>query len=131
MLTTIPENLKTLKLGTQTITATDSAPNIGVIMDSALTMEEHVVSKSRSCYLGMRRISKIRRYISENAVKTPIQAVVTSKLVCNNALYYNLPKTLLDRLQMIHKNNAARLLSRRRKFDSIEPIRRDLGIGYP
>ena len=69
MLKKVPDDLKSVTIGSQTITATDSARNIGVIMDPALTMEKLVATVSRSCYIGMRRISRIRRYISEDTAK--------------------------------------------------------------
>lgn len=42
-----------------------------------------------------------------------------------NALLYNISKNLTDKLQLI-QNNAARLIARKKKYDSIEPIRKEL-----
>ena len=79
----------------------------------------------RSCYKSLRDIGKIRRYLSEEATKQLIQAFITSKLDCNNALLYKLPKTLLSKLQLL-QNNAARVIAQRRKFEPIEHVRKDL-----
>ena len=94
-------------------------------MDSNLSMECHVASIVRSCYMGLRKIGRIRMFISGDTAATLVNAYVTSKLDCNNSLLHKLPKTLLNRLQMI-QNNSARLISMKRKYDSIEPVLKDL-----
>ncbi len=104
---------------------TSSARNIGVIMDSTLSMEEQVSSVCRACYLGIRDISTIRRYLTEEATTHLIMAFVTSKLDCNNALLYKCNQTLTAKLQLV-QNNAARVIAKRKRHDSIEEVRKKL-----
>ena len=92
-------------------------------MDSTLSMDEQVAHICKACYVGIRDISKIRQYLTEEATAQLIIASATSKLGCNNALLYKCSKYLLDKLQLV-QNNAARVISRRRKQDSIEHIRK-------
>ena len=80
---------------------------------------------SQACYLSIRKIGRIRKYISTDCAETLINAYVTSKLDCNNALLYKLPKTALLKLQRI-QNNAARVISRSKKYDSTEEVRKNL-----
>ena len=48
-----------------------------------------------------------------------------SKLDCNNALLYKISKFLQNKLQSV-QNNAARVITMKRKSDQIEHIRREL-----
>ncbi|CAH3198673.1 unnamed protein product [Porites evermanni] len=70
-------------------------------------------------------ITKIRRCLSHNTAKTIVHAYLTSRLDYCNALYYGLPKHLIDRLQL-GQNSAASLVSASRKHDHITPILRRL-----
>ena len=70
-------------------------------------------------------IAKIRRYLSHDTAKTIVHANITSSLDYCNALYYGLPKYLIDRLQLV-QNSAARLVTASRKHDHITQILRRL-----
>ena len=124
-LNNINENIKTINIGKESIKMSSSARNIGVYMDSTLSMDEHVAHICRACYVGIRDISKIRKFLTEEATTQLIIAFVTSKLDCNNALLYKCNKYLLEKLQLV-QNNAARVISRRQKHDSIVHIRKQL-----
>ena len=41
--------------------------NLGVMLDSRMTMEKHVNSVSRSCFMQLRQIGRIRPYVSVDA----------------------------------------------------------------
>ena len=70
-------------------------------------------------------ITKIRRYLSHDTAKTIVHAYLTSRLDYCNALYYGLPKYLIDRLQLV-QNSAGRLVTALRKHDHITQILRRL-----
>ena len=70
-------------------------------------------------------IAKIRRYLSYDTAKTIVHAYITSRLDSCKALYYGLPKYLIDRLQPV-QNSAARLVTTSRKHDHITPMLRCL-----
>ena len=92
-------------------------------MDSGLTMEKQVNAISKSCFYHIRNIGKVRQYITNNACKTLVQALVTSRL--DYALLQGLPQVLIERLQRI-MNYAARLITRSRKSEHITPVLREL-----
>lgn len=94
MLKKIPEALKTFSIGGARITAADSARNIGVMIDSSLRMNKQVASIVKTCYHAMRRISRIRRYISDETAQTLVQALITSKLNCKMPCYTIYLRTL-------------------------------------
>ena len=95
-------------------------------MDSGLTMEKQVNAISKSCFYHIRNIGKVRQYITNNACKTLVQALVTSRL--DYALLQGLPQVLIERLQRI-MNYAARLITRSRKSEHITPVLRGY-IGF-
>ena len=114
-----------INMGPNTISSVPKVKNLGVYLDHNLTMDNRVDSICKFCYWQIRNIGKIRRYISDDACKTLIHALVTSKLDYCNALLYGLPHKLTDRLQRV-QNRAARLVSRTRRHEHITPVLRDL-----
>ena len=63
--------------------------------------------------------------LSHDTAKTLVPTYITSRLDSCNALYYGLPKYLIDRLQLV-QNSAAGLVTAPRKHDHITPILRRL-----
>jgi hypothetical protein len=77
---------------------------------------------ARSCYFHIRNIGCIRPFISEDACKMLVNALVTSRLDYGNALLYGTYfKYLTDKLQRVH-NTAARLITRTKKTNHITPV---------
>ena len=70
-------------------------------------------------------IAKIRRHLSHDTAKTIVHAYITSLLDYCNALYYGLPKYVIDSLQLA-QNSAARLVTASRKHCHTTPILRRL-----
>ena len=99
--------------------------NLGVYQDSHLTMEKHVNHLCKVANMNLRKIGAIRRYLSCDATKSLIHAMVTSRLDYCNALLYGLPGTLIDRMQRI-QNKGARIVSRTPCREHITPILRNL-----
>ena len=79
------------------------AGNIGVIMDSNLTMEVQVATICKSGFYYLRKINKIREYLSLKSAEILVHALVTSRLDFGNALLYGLSNTLLVRIQKVQK----------------------------
>jgi hypothetical protein len=102
-----------------------SVRNLGVTLDSGLSMSQHVRAVCRSSYLELRRISSVRHLLTVEATKTLVCAFVLSKLDYCNSLLCGCPQYLIDRLQKI-QNNAARLVVRVRKTDHVTPILKSL-----
>ena len=64
----------------QPIRPATSIRNLGVVYDQPLSMIQHVNSVCRVGYMHVRNIGRIRRYLTEDATKTMIHALVTSNL---------------------------------------------------
>ena len=108
-----------------TITPADTARNLGVIFDSSLTMSDHISSVSKSCFLSIRDLRRIRNTLDLRTAQTIASSLIHSKLDYCNSLFLNLPRTQLDRLQLI-LNSAARAVSGTPKFTHISPVLKSL-----
>lgn len=98
---------------------------LGIMLDTSLTLDNQINAVSKACYLQIRRINTIRRYLTQDAVRTLIQATVTVRLDYCNCIYINIPLKSLRRLQL-SQNSAARVISRTPRRDHITPVLRHL-----
>ena len=115
-----------IKVGDQSISPSDDPPrNLGVIFDSTCCLDAHVAKLCRSINFNLYSVGKIRKYIDGPTAEKMINATVTSRLDYCNSLLYGAKQSHIDRLQCC-QNNAARIISKRRKFDHISPVLREL-----
>ena len=99
--------------------------NLGIVYDSTLSMEHQVNAVCRGAYLRLHNISRIRRFLTQDATKTLIQAFVISKLDCGNALLSGVSTNLLRKLQRV-QNMAARVITFTPRREHISPVLRSL-----
>ena len=100
-----------LAIGGQMIQGSASVRNLGVIFDTKLAMDSHVLSVRQSCYHHLKCISRIRRYLTLDATKSLVNSLVTSRLDYANSLLSGLSEGLIGKLQKV-QNYAARVVSR-------------------
>jgi hypothetical protein len=112
-------------VGDVTVKSETCVRNLGVLLDETLTMDKQVNAISRSSYMHLRNIGRIRRYLTCEATKCLVQASVTSRLDYCNALLYGLPRTLISKLQRV-QNVGARIITRTHKYDHITPVLKEL-----
>ena len=84
-------------------------------------MVDHIGSVCRSCYLHIRNIGKIRKYLTKEATEKMVHAFVSSRLDHHNSLLYGLPKHLTNKLQRI-QNHAVRIVTKANKYDHVQPL---------
>ena len=89
------------KIDSSSLNTTNSARNLGFIFDENLTFSDQISSLSKSCYSHIRELRCMRPYLDSKTASTIAASIVHSKLDCCNSLYYNLPKSQLNRLQQI------------------------------
>ena len=99
--------------------------NLGSVQDCNLTMEQHISSVTKSCYHQIRSIGKIRKYITTDACRTLVQALVTSRMDYANSLLYGITQAQTARLQRL-QNCAARLITRTPRHEHITPVLMEL-----
>jgi len=108
-----------------TITPTQSARNLGVIFDSTLSMSDHISSVSKSCFLSIRDLRRIRNTLDFSTARTIATSIIHSKLDYCNSLFLNLHQSQLGRLQLT-LNSSARAVSKTPKFAHISPVLKSL-----
>ena len=103
-----------------TVTTVASARDLGVVVDSQLTVPANVSSTCRSGYHQLRQLRPVVRSLSVDAAKTTVQSFVSTHLDYCNSLVYGIADGLMQRLQAI-QNAAARLITGARRRDHISP----------
>ena len=99
----------TITLGSHNIPFSDSARNLGFIFDSKLSMKKHIIKICQTAYFEFKRISSIRRFLTEDATKTLVISYILSRLDYCNCLLMGTPNSVIQPLQKI-QNFAARLV---------------------
>ena len=113
------------RLETRSITCTDKAKNLGVILDSDLNFIPHFNHIRKTSFYHLKNIAKILPLISQPSKEILVHAFITSRLDYCNSLFTGLPKQELNRLQLI-QNAAARLITNTKKRAHIKPILKSL-----
>ena len=72
--------------------------DLGVLLDSQLTMADHVAALSRSCLFHMRQLTSIKQTLTLDATK--IHAFVSSRLDYCNSFLAGVGSQLLQKLQV-------------------------------
>ncbi|XP_066523483.1 uncharacterized protein [Hoplias malabaricus] len=98
-----------------------AAKNLGVIIDPDLSFDQHIGSITRTAFLHLRNIAKIRNALSPQDAETLVHAFITSRLDYCNALLSGCTSSNLRKLQLV-QNAAARVLTKTRKFEHISPV---------
>ncbi|KAK3082746.1 hypothetical protein FSP39_004177 [Pinctada imbricata] len=109
-----------ISFGVDIIHQASHVKNLGVIFDKSLNFEKQCNSISRSCYIQLRNIGRVRPFLTEDEAKTLVHALVTSRLDYGNALLHNINSCLINKLQKV-QNVAARIVTRTKKREHITP----------
>ena len=103
------------------VTPTPYVRDIGVWLDSAMSMAKNVSRVCQMAYCQLRSIASIRRSLTTTACRTIVHALVMSRLDCCNAVLYALPDAQLQKLQLV-QNAAARLVTGTHRREHITPV---------
>ena len=113
----IPESFD---IGNASVHFSDIVKNVGVTLYCHLSLKTHVLNLVRIANFELRRISSIRRLLTNEATATLISAFILSRLDYCNSLLSGCPLSLILRLQKV-QNNAARLILGISKREHISP----------
>jgi hypothetical protein len=114
-----------LMVGLDLVPTVQFVRDLGIYLDSDLSMRTHVTRTVSSCFAVLRQIRSISRSVSRSVVQSLIVSLVLTRLDYGSSTLAGLPVRLLDRLQAV-LNAAARLVYRLRKYDHVTPLLRDL-----
>ena len=108
-----------------TVPVTDTARDLGVVIDSQLSLGPHVSAVCRSGYYQLRQLRPVINLLSQDASKMLVHAFISSRLDYCNSLLHGITDGLLQRLQSV-QNAAARLVTGARRRDHITPVLHEL-----
>ena len=103
------------------ISPTTKCRNLGVVIDSNLTLNHHVSHTCKAIRFQLRNLSHIRRFLTRKATETMVHSLISSRLDFCNSLLIHLPDYQLQRLQQL-QNSAARLVTLTKGTTHISPI---------
>ena len=112
-------------IGGNSVPFKTSVKYLGVHLDKTLSMQKHISSICCASFLELRRIASIRPYLSQSAAARLVAAMVISRLDYCNSVFIGLPADQIARLQRV-KNNAARLVLKKRRRDHVTPLLKEL-----
>lgn len=93
------------------ITPSTQVRDLGVIVDSELTLAAHVNRVTSVCYYHIRQLRALRRSLTTDAAHSLVRALVHSRLDYCNGVLANAPLGLHNKLQSVMRS-AARLVLR-------------------
>ena len=106
---------KELQLLGARVSFSGSVSNLGVTIDSQLTMSDHVASLCRSCFFQLRQLRQVRSSLTTETTQTLVHAFISSRLDYCNSLLYGINDGLLKKLRLFR---TPQLVSRQRPGSS-------------
>ncbi len=98
------QNLLDYNLQLDGCTVTSSTvKNLGVILDSNLSFENHISNVTKTAFFHLRNISKLRNMLSVSDAEKLVHAFMTSRLDYCNALLGGCPASSINKLQIVQK----------------------------
>ena len=118
-------NLAPVSISGCDIHFSQSVRNLGFYLDETLSMDAHIKYLCRILFCQLRRIGKIRSFLSTDAANKLAVSLILSRLDCCNSLPAGLPDNKLNKLQRI-QNHTARLVLRKSRHASATALLRTL-----
>ncbi|XP_061103740.1 uncharacterized protein LOC133132363, partial [Conger conger] len=110
-----------ISLGDTTLMPSPSARNLGVVMDSKLSLSENIAAVTRSCRFFLYNVQRIRPFLTPYSTQLLVQALVISCLDYCNSLLAGLPACAIKPLQLV-QNAAARLITSQPRSAHVTPL---------
>ena len=109
-----------LHVGSNVIKPVNVVHDLGVILDQALSMKQHINKVTSNCFFQIRRLKQVRRILGPEITTSLITAFITSRLDYCNSVLAGLPKSTIAPLQRV-QNAAARLITGTGRRDHVTP----------
>ena len=118
-------SLTPVSISGYSIPFSQSFRNLGVFIDEKLSMDVHIKHLCRILFCQLRRLGKIRPFLSTDAANKLAVSFVLTRLDYCNSLLAGLPDNKLNKLQRI-QNHVARIVLRKPRHVSATSLRRTL-----
>uniref|UniRef100_A0A8C7E7H9 Reverse transcriptase domain-containing protein n=1 Tax=Naja naja TaxID=35670 RepID=A0A8C7E7H9_NAJNA len=119
------QDVPPLSMGGEVLPPVDRVHNLGVLLDSQLSLEEQVGAVTRGAFAEVCLVRQLCPYLNRDALRTVTHALVTSQINYCNALYMGLPLRTTRRLQLV-QNAAARVVMGVSRYSIITSLLRKL-----
>ncbi len=100
-----------LRVGSDTVVSTPSARNLGVWLDASLKFDAQVNKICQSCFFNIKKLARIRRYLTPQSAAVLGAAIVASRLDYCNSVLTGIAVDNIKRLQRV-QNALARVIHR-------------------
>jgi len=88
-----------LTVGSISVAPVDSVHDLGILLNSDMSMDAHLIRLISLCFGVLRQIRCIRRSLPREALLTLVMSFITSKIDNCNVALAGLPQHDLDRIQ--------------------------------
>jgi len=112
-------------VGGQNVVPVHTARDLGVILDSQLTLDAHAKNIVRGCFYQLRQLRVVQRSLPQEARRALAASFIASRLDYCNSVFYGVSKSTIHRLQVC-MNAAARLVVGLGKYEHVTPVLRDI-----
>jgi hypothetical protein len=99
----------TVRIGDSAMCISDTARNLGVWLDNTLSFNHHIDIVCRACYFNIRKLARVRRYLTVQSAAVLATAIITSRLDYCNSLLTGATIANINKLQRI-QNHLARVV---------------------
>ena len=110
-----------LNVGNCVIDSTSSVRNLGSIWDQTMSMDDFVRNKCTSILVQLRKLNRIKQYLSLSARKSLCQALIISRIDYCSSLLLNTTRRNVSHLQHL-QNFAAWLIFDKTRRDPASPF---------
>ena len=124
MLAHIPNKFEVTLLG-KDIRPSHSAKDLGIVLDSHLTFNEHVTDLVSKCTSSLCQINRIKHLFDQPMLMNILNSLVFSKLFYCSSVWAGTTQKNILKLQSV-QNFAARIVTGSKKFDDITLVLRRL-----
>ena len=114
-----------LQIGDIKICPASKIRNLGVMFDQTMSMKDHVNTVVKTVNFHLRKIYRIRRYITVESCHQLVRSLILSRLDYANSLLYGISAKDMRKLQSL-QNKAARIIFRCDRLHSSSPLRTEL-----
>ena len=104
------------------ISPSSSARNLGVTFNSSLSLTRHISSICKSAYYQIRQLRQIRSSLDISSAIILANSLVISKLDYCNSLLNGLPKSSINRLQVVQNSLAHAIYPSAKRSDHVLPL---------